>query len=144
MVDESEGKQHKTLVVTTEDGLVLTGNRIEIFEARIVESIRKPFYLVMGIFGFIFIILIGGAVFLRSLNDTVNNTDRIVTEVAGPEARAQSIKAQSALIQKLVDEMDCRDQENLQKLIDNLVKSGVTMLKGLEPVVDPICKPKGG
>lgn len=135
-----EGKESKTLVVTTEDGVVLTGNRIEMFEAKIIKSIHRPFYLVMGIFGFIFILLIGGAVFLRSLNDTVNNTDRIVTEVAGPEARAKAVKQQSALIQSLVNEMDCRDQENLQKLIDSLVQTGFQPLADLPPIVDPSCK----
>jgi hypothetical protein len=139
-----EGKESKTLVVTTEDGVVLTGKRIEMFEAKIIKSIQRPFYLVMGIFGFIFILLIGGAIFLRSLNDTVNNTDKIVTEVAGPDARAKAVKQQAALIQSLVDQMDCRDQENLQKLIDNLVQSGFRALGNLPPIVEPDCKPKGG
>lgn len=128
------------MAVAAEDGLVLTGTGIDVFEAKILRAVRKPFFLLFGLITLIFVILLGGSIFMNRLDNTVHNTDKIVNEVAGPEARKAGAEQQKLIVQSLIDGMDCKDQLNLQRLIDRLVDKGFTYFTDVV-VVESRCQP---
>jgi hypothetical protein len=129
------------------------------------EAVRKPMRS-LGFLAFVmFVLLLGGGVFLAKLNNTVNhvhgtvghinktvshvdtiasNTDQIVSNVAGPEAQKKQIEAQKQVISDLVSQMDCRDQQNLQRLINDLIAAGMTQFAEVKSVVEPRCQPQQG
>lgn len=131
----SENIHAETIVVTTEQGVVMTGSRAEAFESRIMKSVRRPFFLTAMIQGFLFIMLLGLGLLLGNINDAVTSTDTIVKTVTGPEAQAQ----QKQTVEDLLAGINCQDQKNLQKLIDNLSAAGASQFKTLPPLVDPSC-----
>lgn len=131
------------------------------------ETNKQPFRSARFLGFVVFVLLIGGAVFLSNLNNTVNhvrhtvnhtdktvghvditasNTDKIVSRVTGPEAQKQQLAAQAKIVDALVSQLDCQDQRNLQKLIDNLIDAGMTQFSGVKSVVEPRCQlpPQGG
>lgn len=135
MADGKEGGiASETLVVTTEDGVVITGNRLQALEGRLIKAVRRPFYIVGGLIAFLFVFLAGLGIVLSNMNDTVNNTDKIVTEATGPNAQAQ----QRLAIEALVNGMDCRDQANLQRLVDQLARAGFDPLATVV-ILQPRC-----
>lgn len=144
--DDKPGKKKKALVVTEEEGLVVTDSAADALEARIIQSVRKPFYMVGFLLAFVFVMMIGGAVLMDRLSDTlhhtdktVNNTDQIISAAVSPEARAK--QAQS--IKDILAQVDCQDQRNLQRLIDKLVNAGFVQLKAVGSIVEEECKVGG-
>ena len=135
--EPNENIQSETIVVTTEQGVVLTGTRVEAFEARIIKAIRRPFHMTGLLQGFLFVMLIGLGVILGNLSSTANSTDRIVKNATSPEAQAQ----QGEVIKQLLTGINCQDQKNLQKLVDSLVAAGSQQLRTLPSLIDPSCIP---
>lgn len=131
----NENIQSETIVVTTEQGVVMTGSSVQAFEARVVTAIRRPFYLNMFIQGILFIMLIGLGLVLSNINDAATSTDHIVKAVTGPRAQQQ----QTETLNTLLAGINCQDQKNLQKLIDNLKAAGATQFNTLPSLVDPSC-----
>lgn len=133
-------------VVTTEEGLVITDEKADALEARVVGAFRKPFYLIGGLIVLIFVILLGLSVFLSRLSDTVdsmktnvNNTDQIVTAVAGPEARKAQAEQTTKFLDTFSAKLDCTQQNNLQRLVDELAHKGFDQFKDVSVIKEP-CK----
>lgn len=138
MTGESTSRdiEKETIVVTTEDGIVLTGSRVQALEARLMHSLQGPFRILYSLLVLLFVMLFGLSLFLTRLSATVGHTENTVNSVTGPEARA----AQARNTQGILDQMSCQDQKNLQKFVDNLVAAGFTQLGQLPSIVDPKCK----
>lgn len=117
--DEAGHIEAETIVVTTEDGVVLTGNRLTAFEARIVARMQKRDHALFGCIAVLFVLMVGGAFFLGNLSKTVNRTDRTLKDNTGPKAQAQS----ATIIKSLIDSFDCTEQRNLQRLIAKINES---------------------
>lgn len=139
--------EKETIVVTTEQGIILTGSRAEALEARVLASVRKPFYIFTLLILVVFVILMGITILVARINGTVNHvtvvadrTDFLVNQVAGPEARARSAQQQEQVIHNLVAAMDCQDQRNLQKVLDGLTQAGLTQLSNVKSIVEPQCQ----
>lgn len=138
-----EGIEKETLVSTTEEGLVVTGEKADALENRILTAVRKPAAVLLVLIVILYVIMAGLVLFLGNLEDTVDNTNRIVEEVAGPEARAAGAEQQAAIVKQLIDGFDCKDQINLQRFVDQLNEKGVSFLQGVD-VVEDECMPKEG
>lgn len=129
--------QKETIVVSTEDGIVLTGSRLEGFENRIVSSIRKPFFAFLVLMMIQFVIMAGGAIVVSNMGNTVDNTDRLVVNATGEEAQ----KAQAETVQRLLDAMNCNNQLNNQRTLKVLFEGRLPQDK-LEDLVDASCRPR--
>lgn len=134
-------------IMTTEDGVVITSEKADALEARVLASFRKPFFLIGGLVVLIFVILLGMSVFLSRLDDTVsnvqtnvNNTDKIVTEVAGPEARKAQGEQQQKFIDGFTQGMNCDNQNNLQRFVDQMAKNGFPELDNVNVIKPPCTK----
>lgn len=130
------GSAGAVTVTSQEPGIVLTGTIAQAFEARILASVQKLFFTQFVLLIIVFVWLFGMSIFLsrlnstlNSLDDTVNNTDEIVSRVTGPEAVAEQQKAQAQVVQKIIDDMNCADQHNLQRAIDNLVPNAESIIE---------------
>lgn len=142
-----EGRKGTTHVTTTEDGIVVTGDKAEALEARVLASFRRPFFLLGVLMVVIFVLLLGGSVFLNHLDGTVNrmdktvaNTDKIVTEVAGPEARKAQAGQQQKFIDGFTQGMNCSNQNNLQRFVDQMAKNGFPELDNVNVIKPPCVK----
>jgi hypothetical protein len=134
-------------VTTVEDGVVITNTKADALEARVLASFRKPFFLLGGLIVLIFVLLLGGSVFLNHLDDTVNhmqtnvnNTDKIVTEVAGPAARKVAAEQQKQFIETFSQGLSCDQQNNLQRLIDQLAQHGLAVFADVNVIKPPCTK----
>lgn len=132
----------ETIIVSTEQGVVLTGNRMDAFEARMMASIRKPFYTIMVILMIMFVLLFGASIALSRGNATLNrldvtvaNTDNLVQGATGPEARER----QQAASARFLAELSCQWQKDLQKIVDSLVERKVLNFPPGTSVVDERC-----
>jgi hypothetical protein len=148
--DDHRNIERETLVVSTEDGLVMTGTRAKAFEQRVIASVRKPFFMVFGLIGFIFILLLAGSLVMtrfshalnelgtsqKDLNVIVTHTDAIATNLTGPEAVAR----QQANLKALAATLDCQQQKLFQRYINTLAESGISQLAGVNDFVDPQCR----
>lgn len=141
MSDKPQGLEKETLVIGSEDGLVLTGNRMEAFEGRLMASIRRPFLLLGGLLFIFFVLLIAGGVLLSKMNDRVSNSEDILIQATSPKAQKQQQVIIDKLVDDLLDGVDCKDQLNLQRLVDRLADKGFEPLAGIT-VVEPVCKPQ--
>lgn len=123
-------------------GLLMTPKIVDLLvsklEVNVIRAVRKPFYMIGFLLGLTFVLLFGVALFLSNLEDSVHNTDKILTKATGPEAQAQ----QKLVVQSLLHGVDCTDQLNLQRLVDRLNDKGVALLQGVE-VVEPGCRLEG-
>jgi hypothetical protein len=134
-------------VTTTEEGVVITDEKVDALETRVLHAFRGPFFLLFGLIILVFVILGGMTIFMNRLDNTVgdmqsnvNNTDKIVTEVAGPEARKAGAEQQKKFIETFSQGMNCDQQNNLQRLVDQLVSHGFDQLSGVNVIKAPCTK----
>lgn len=134
-----DGMERQTLVVGTEDGIVLTGSRIDSFEAKITGVVRRPFYAISGAIFILFVLVAGLGILMNNMNETVTRIDTTATNAVGPEAQEQQKIALDHLVDGLLDGMDCKDQLNLQRFADRLAEKGIILFQDIS-VVEPACK----
>lgn len=132
-------EEAKSLVVTAEDGVVLTGQRALLFEARVMSSVRKPF-LVMGMLQLMtFVILLGLGIFVSNLNEAVNDTHTIVRDATGAKAQQNS----ADVIKKLVADVSCENQRTFQRALNALAAGGSRPAQNSPNIVNPECEIQG-
>jgi len=112
------------------------------------EPISRPFRIIYGLMGVLFVIMLGGAIVIsnlgntvENLKDNVENTDAIVSSFVSPEGRESQQASQQQAVAAIVSGMNCNDQINLQRMVDELAKNGLTQLEGVVVIV-PECQPK--
>lgn len=125
----------ESIVVTTEDGVVITGNRLAAFEARIIAKVTSRDHALFGAVGVLFVLFVGIAFFLGRLSNTVDSSDRILKAATGPAARQQN----QEVLNGLLDNMNCLNQKNLQRFLDRLASAGVIKATGIDTLVDDSC-----
>lgn len=149
--DHTSGIEKPAVVATTEDGVVITGTKAEAFEARVMRSVRKPFFIISFVILVLIVTIAGGGIVLNNMNDTIthinatvdhiditaSNTDKVVSTATGPEAQQR----QAETVKIFLSQVDCQQQRNLQRLIDNLVAAGMKQLATVQPLIEPQCQP---
>lgn len=131
----SEHLETETIVVTSEQGVVITGNKLDAFEARVKESNRRNLRPIYGLITVLFVLLAGLGIVLTNVSDTVKNTDDTISRVTGTEGQDQNAKA----IQSLISNVNCANQKNLQRLLDKLAASGEIKVPQGDTFVDLAC-----
>lgn len=130
-----------------EAGFLMTPKIVDLLvsalEARVLNAVRKPFYMIGAILCLLFVLIFGAGIFLSNVNDTVGkmsstvkSTDTIIKAVTSPEAQ----KRQQESIKQITEKLNCDQQTNLQRALDALAQRGLTQLVGVN-IVQPNCRP---